>query len=253
MNCALKAKMKSGEVLLGTWATIGHPDVADVLEATGFDWLVFDTEHAPLGPEAVSRMIQALDTSAVCPLVRVGASEQHLVKPALDMGAHGVVFPLISSREDADKAVSLVKYPPLGVRGVAPRKAADYGNTFADYIRSANDFTIVVAQIETAEALQNLDDILGTPGVDVAFVGPTDLTMSLGLLDDRGNARVVEAMKKVVAACDRRGKVPGVLAATPEEAARDVKLGFRFIGLGSDTRFMMLGAKEFLKAAKAGL
>ena len=132
---------------------------------------------------------------------------------------------------------------------MAPRKAADYGATFAKYLRTANDFTITVAQIETTEALAHLEEILSTPGVDVAFVGPTDLTVSMGLLDDRSNPKVVEAMKTVVAACEVHGKVPGVLAATPEEAARDVALGFKFIGLGSDTRFMTGGAKPFLSAA----
>ena len=250
MKCDLKARLASGETALGTWATIGHPDVSDVLEAAGFDWIVFDAEHAPLGPESLARMIQALDSSAVCPIVRVGAAEQHLVKMALDMGAHGVLFPLVSNAADAARAVSLAKYPPAGVRGVAPRKAADYGNTFAEYIRTANDLTVVAVQIETAEALDNLDAILATPGVDVAFVGPTDLTMSLGLLDDRGNQRVVDAMKRVVEACARGGKVPGILAATPDEAARDVRLGFRFVGLGSDTRFLLHGAREFLRAAR---
>ncbi len=250
MKCTLKARLAAGETLLGTWATIGHTDVADVLEATGFDWLVFDTEHAPLGPETVSRMIQAVDTEAVCPLVRVGAVDQYLVKSAFDMGAHGVVCPLVNSPEDAQAAVRTAKYPPLGVRGVAPRKAADYGNTSSDYLRTANETTTVVVQIETAEALANLDGILETKGVDVAFVGPSDLTMSLGLVDDRGNPRVVEAMKQVVKACERHGKSPGVLAATPEEARRDVQIGFKFIGLGSDTRFIMSGAREFLRAAR---
>jgi 2-keto-3-deoxy-L-rhamnonate aldolase RhmA len=250
VKCDLKGRLNSGKTLLGTWVTIGHTDVPDVLEAVGFDWLVFDTEHAPLGPEAVSRMVQAIDSSSVCPLVRVGAADQYLVKSAFDMGAHGVVCPMVSTREEAARVVSFAKYPPAGVRGVAPRKAADYGNTFADYVRTANESTVVVVQIETAESLQNLDEILGTPGVDVAFVGPTDLTMSLGLIDDRGNPRVVEAMKQVIDACARHGKTPGVLAATPDEARRDVKLGFRFIGLGSDTRFMMSGAREYLRAAR---
>jgi len=250
MKCDLKARLSSGKTLLGTWVTIGHTDVPDVLEAVGFDWLVFDTEHAPLGPEAVSRMVQAIDTSSVCPIVRVGAVDQYLIKSAFDMGAHGVVCPMVNTREEAAQVVSYAKYPPAGVRGVAPRKAADYGDTFADYVRTANETTMVVVQIETAEALENLDRILDTPGVDVAFVGPTDLTMSLGLIDDRGNPRVVEAMKRVVAACVSHGKTPGILAATPDEARRDVKLGFRFIGLGSDTRFMMSGAREYIRAAR---
>jgi 2-keto-3-deoxy-L-rhamnonate aldolase RhmA len=250
MKCDLKRRLDSGETLLGTWVTIGHPDVTDILEEAGFDWIVLDAEHAPLGPESISRMIQSIDPSSVCPLVRTGAVDQYFAKSALDMGAHGVVFPLINNPGEARRAVSFAKYPPRGVRGVAPRKAADYGRTFAEYIRKANDHTVVVAQIETTEALDNLDDIISVDGVDVAFVGPTDLTMSLGLMDDRGNPKVVDAMKQVIRACKKHGKTPGVLAATPEEAERDIQLGFKFVGLGSDVRFMLSGAREFLASVR---
>ena len=250
MKCDLKKKFAEGKVTLGTWATVGHPDVPDLLEALGFDWLVFDTEHAPLGRETLSGMIQAIDGEKVCPLVRVGAIDQYLVKSALDMGAHGVVCPLVNSPQEARVAASYVKYPPAGIRGVAPRKAADYGLSFADYLRNANAMTILVAQIETKSALENLDEILSVKDVDVAFVGPTDLTVSLGLADDRTNPRVIDAMKMVVSGCESHGKVPGVLAATPDEAKRAVSLGFRFIGLGSDTRFMIGGAKQFLDSVR---
>jgi 2-keto-3-deoxy-L-rhamnonate aldolase RhmA len=250
MKCDLKKKFSDGKVTLGTWVTIGHPDVPDMMEALGFDWLVFDTEHAPLGRETLGRMIQAIDGEKVCPIVRVGAIDQYFVKSALDMGAHGVVCPLVNSAREAKEAASFVKYPPLGVRGVAPRKAADYGLSSAEYIRNANDITILVVQIETKKALDELDRILAVREVDVAFVGPTDLTMSLGLVDDRSNPKVIDAMKQVVWACESRGKVPGVLAASPEEAKRAVSLGFRFIGLGSDTRFMLGGARPFLDSAR---
>jgi 2-keto-3-deoxy-L-rhamnonate aldolase RhmA len=109
----------------------------------------------------------------------------------------------------------------------------------------------VIAQIETSEALGNLDDILSVQDVDVAFVGPTDLTMSLGLLDDRNNPKIVDAMKRVIRSCGKHDKAPGVLASTPEEAKRDVQLGFKFIGLGSDVRFVMSGAKEFMESVKS--
>jgi len=166
------------------------------------------------------------------------------------MGAHGVVFPLVNSEAEAKAAVQFLKYPPVGVRGVAPRKAADYGLTAAEYIRTANDMTLLVAQIETREAVENVDRILSLKDVDVAFVGPSDLTMSLGLLDDRSNPKVIDAMKKVIASCETHHKTAGVLAASPEEAKRDVSLGFRFIGLGSDTRFISGGAKPFIEAAR---
>ena len=250
MNCDLKEKLRSGKTALGTWVTIGHPDVPDILEAMGFEWLVFDAEHSPIGPESISRMIQAVDGAKVCPLVRVGAVDQYLIKSAMDMGAHGVVCPLVNTAATAEDAVRFVKYPPVGIRGCAPRKAADYGITMADYIRTANSRTVVVAQIETAEALENLDAILSVSGVDVAFVGPTDLTMSLGLLDDRSNPKVLDAMKLVVRACELHGRVPGIMAATEEEVKRDMALGFRFVSLATDVRFLIRGAKSFQDSAR---
>ncbi len=250
MKCNLKRELRSGKVTLGTWVTIAHPDVPDLLEALGFDWLVFDTEHAPISAESLAGMLQAVDGEKVCPIVRVGAIDQYLVKSALDMGAHGIVCPLVNSEREAKAAVSFVKYPPSGVRGVGPRKAAEYGLGFADYIRTANEATLLVAQIETQEALDKVDSILAVPDVDVAFVGPSDLTMSLGLLDDRSNPKVLNAMKAVVRSCESRHKVPGVLAASTEEAKRAASFGFRFIGLGSDTRFMIGGARQFIDSVK---
>ena len=250
MKCDLKKKLRSGRVALGTWVTIGHPDVPDQLQGLGFDWLVFDTEHAPIGRETLGRLLQAVNGEKVCPIVRVGAIDQYMIKSALDMGAHGIVCPLVNTAEEARAAVRFLKYPPVGVRGVAPRKAAEFGLSFAEYIRTANETTIFVAQIETREAVENVDSILSLNEVDVAFVGPSDLTMSLGLLDDRSNPKVIEAMRRVVASCESHHKVAGVLAASPEEAKRAVSLGFRFIGLGSDTRFMSGGAKPFIEATK---
>ena len=230
------------------WVTIGNPDVSDILQGLPFDWLVFDTEHSPLGGETVSHMIQVLDEERVSPLVRVGANDQYLIKMALDMGAHGVVVPLVNTRKDAEAAVSFCKYPPLGVRGVAPRKAADYGLSAAEYLRTANEETLLLVQVETKEALENLDAILGVKGVDIAFVGPSDLTASLGLLDDRSNPRVLEEMRRVAKKCQEYGKIPGTLALTPDEAKRDASMGFRFISLASDVRNLMDGARDFLKA-----
>jgi len=242
----LKVRLKSG-VSYGAWVTIGNPDISDVLQGLPLDWLVFDMEHSPMSAEGVSHMIQVLDEEKVSPLVRVGANDQLLIKMALDMGAHGVVIPLVNTPGEAEAAVKYAKYPPWGVRGFAPRKAADYGFTSAEYVRSANDDTTLILQVETRSALDNLDDILRVKGVDAVFVGPSDLTMSLGALDDRGNPKVLEAMKYVVKKCEEHGKIPGTMALTPEEAKRDASMGFKFISLASDVRYLLEGAKLYLK------
>lgn len=221
-----------------------------MLEEAGFDWLVFDTEHAPLTQQSVSSMIQAVDETRVCPVVRVGAVDMYFAKSYLDMGAHGILFPLVNKPAEARNAVSYCKYPPVGIRGVAPRKASSYGKRFSDYIRNANRSTVVAVQIETKEALDNLESIASVKGVDILFVGPTDLTMSLGLFEDRNNPKVIESMKKVVRACEKEGKVAGTLALDENEARLDLRLGFKFLGLSSDFRFLLKGASSILEKVK---
>jgi 2-keto-3-deoxy-L-rhamnonate aldolase RhmA len=194
----LKRKLQSGELCLGTWITIGNPDVVDILKNLEFDWFLFDAEHSYLSIETVKSMMQALgDGARQTPLVRIGISDQLLVKRALDIGSQGIMVPLV--------------------------------------------------QIETTQALSNLDEILQTKGVDIGFAGPSDLTMSLGLIDDRWNPKVVEAMTKVVKACEKYGKTPGTLAASVEEAKKWIGLGFKFVSLGSDAKQLVMGARSFLK------
>ncbi len=250
MTETLKKRLKRGDLTFGTWLSVGNPDIPDILETLPFDWFVFDTEHSPISMETVSHMIQVVDDRKIAPLVRVGMNDQYLIKQALDIGSHGVVVPLVNSRSDAELAVKFCKYPPLGIRGVAPRKSADYGSRTGEYIRRANDEVILVVQIETKQALENIDQIMSVEELDVVFVGPSDLTMSLGLVDDRLSNRVREAMKLAVSKCHEYGKVPGTMASTTEEAKSAVSLGFRFVSLASDTRYLVEGAKSFLASVK---
>ncbi len=249
MESALAKKLKAHETTIGTWVSSGSPDVVDILSHLKFDWLVLDMEHSPITIETVSRMIQVLNGSKVTPLVRVGQIDQALFKSVLDAGAHGVIVPMVNTAEEARQVVRLCKYPPKGIRGVAGVKAADYGLNLGSYIRTANDQTTVILQIETPEALKNIKEIVAVEGVDIAFVGPSDLTMTLGLLDDRGNPRVVDALREVVKACEAAGKAAGVMAASPEEVERDLAMGFRFVSLASDVRQLINGAKSLLATA----
>jgi len=245
----LKKRLAAGEVCLGSWISTASPAVVDVLKFLPLDWFVFDMEHSPTGVESVGTMIGTLGGSNVAPIVRVGQADQALIKNVLDAGSEGIVIPLVNSKEEAERAVRLCKYPPLGIRGTAMGRAARYGLDGARYLRSANDENMVIVQIETTTALSNLESIAAVNGVDVLFVGPSDLTMSLGLIDDRTNPRVVDAMLRVVGACREHGKAAGVMAATTDEAKKAVERGFGFISLGSDVRHLIVGAREFLKAA----
>jgi 2-keto-3-deoxy-L-rhamnonate aldolase RhmA len=228
---------------------MGNANAADILRNLNFDWFMVDWEHSAIGPETLNHMIQVIGSSKVVPFVRVGLNDQYLIKLALDAGAYGVLVPLVNTKADAERAVNFSMYPPRGTRGTASTRASGYGVDSKEYLRTANDEVMVMTQVETRAALDSLDDILSVKGVDVAFVGPSDLTMSLGLINDRSNPQVVEAMKKVVAGCKKHGKIPGVMASSPDELKRAIDLGFKFISLASDVRFLMQGARTFLSAA----
>ena len=247
MKNALKSRLATGQSpSFGTWISSSSLVSADALKGAGFDWLMIDTEHSQVNPETLAAIVAALGDTGPTPLVRVGNLDPYLIKQALDSGAQGILVPLVSTEAQARAVVSFSKYPPDGTRGAAAAAASRYGRELASYLRTANSETLVGVQIETQEALENLDAIASVPGIDLLFVGPTDLTLSLGLLDDRKNPRVRDAMQRVVAACRAHSKVPGTLVVDAEEKRRAVELGFRFISLASDVRFLLEGAKVFL-------
>lgn len=249
MKNALKDRLRSDRrPSFGTWISSSSPVALDAMKGLGFDWFMIDTEHAPVNPETLAQMVALLAPPAPTPLVRVGNVDPYLVKQALDSGAAGVLAPLVSTEAQARSLVSYAKYPPEGVRGAAAAAASRYGTELSSYLRSANAETLVGVQIETREAIENLEAIAGVDGVDLLFVGPQDLTLSLGFLDDRKNAKVRDAMRSVVRACERHGKVPGTLVIDPDEKRAAVELGFRFISLAADVRFLIQGARYYLES-----
>jgi 2-keto-3-deoxy-L-rhamnonate aldolase RhmA len=246
MKSPLKNRLRSSrDPCFGTWISSSSLVCLDALKGLGFEWFMIDTEHAPVNPETLSAMVSLLGDGGPAPLVRVGNADQYLVKQALDAGSQGVLVPLVNTEAQARAAVAFAKYPPDGVRGAAAAAASRYGTELSSYLRSANEETLVGAQIETKEALDNLEAIAGVNGIDILFVGPQDLTLSLGLLDDRKNPKVRQAMRAVVEACERHGKVPGTMVIDPEERRVAVELGFRFISLASDIRFLITGAISY--------
>ncbi len=247
MKSSLKSRLRSSrEPCFGTWISSSSLVCLDALRGSGFEWFMIDTEHAPVNPETLAAMVSLLESGGPTPLIRVGNLDQYLVKQALDSGSHGVLVPLVSTEAQAKAAVAFAKYPPEGVRGAAAAAAARYGRELSSYLRTANAETLVGVQIETTTALENLEAIAAVKDIDILFVGPQDLTLSLGLMDDRKNPTVRAAMRSVVEACERHGKVPGTLVIDPEDRTLAVELGFRFISLASDVRFLIDGARAYL-------
>ena len=247
MSDVLKTRIGSSTApSFGTW--ISSPSLVhlDALRGLGFDWVMIDTEHAQVNPETLAAMVALAGQEGPAPLVRVGDVDQYLIKQALDSGAQGILVPLVGSAAQARTSVAYAKYPPEGVRGIAATAASRYGMDLSGYLRRANADTLVGVQIETRDGLANVESIAALEGVDLLFVGPQDLTLNLGLMDERTHPKVREAMRQVVEACRRHHKIAGTLVVNREEKQAALDLGFRFIALASDVRFVIEGARLFL-------
>src|SRR5512139_484196 len=199
MNLSFRQRLKDREALVGTIVSLGSPEVAEVLSAAGFDWLFIDAEHSPLDALAIQRIVIGAG-STPC-LVRLARGDELSIKKALDVGAAGIIAPLINSAEQAAEVVRHAKYAPLGTRGVGVGRAHGYGFTFQEYVSSANDETMVVVQAEHIDAVNNMEAIAQVPGVDAVLVGPYDLSASLGHLGEVTHPAVVAAIEHVTQVC----------------------------------------------------
>lgn len=241
----VKQKLKQGKVSIGTWITIAHPDIGELLSIVGFDFLILDTEHAPFNPESIQIMMQVMEGFNVVPLVRVAWNDAVLIKKALDIGAYGVLIPWVNNREEARQAVRACRYAPKGIRGCSPRRASQYGLNFRDYFqRFAQEEILVMVQIETPEAIDNLDEILSVEGIDVAYVGPLDLSVSLGVPQQWDSPIFKNAIRKVLNKCRERNIASGIDSQGFENAKERIRQGFQFVSFSSDTTFLFSAAKQ---------
>lgn len=233
MKTTFRKRLQQGELLTGLFVTLGIPETGEILSSSGFDWLCIDAEHAPLSPLHVQRVIQgAADRCAS--LVRISAVSELAVKQALDTGADGIIVPLVNSPEDARKIVNWAHYAPEGCRGVGLARAHGYGMRFSEYIERANQDTVVVIQAEQIEAVERIEEIVAVPGVDGVFVGPYDLSASLGHLGEVNHPEVTAAIDKVFTACREAGKAAGVFGMGAQAVAPYIRRGFTLIAAGVD-------------------
>jgi len=247
MKNIVKEKLKAGKSSVGTWIEMNNPDVSEQLSVLGFDWLVFDVEHGLFTMPDLQRMMQSMSKSADCiPLVRVPINEPVFFKWALDMGAYGVIVPWVNSKDDALKAVRASKYPPEGLRGCGPRRASKYYSEISEYVKRANEDVLVVVMIESQQALDNLDDILSVKGVDAAFIGPDDLSLNLGIFQQREDPRFKSALNKVLDACNRHKVAPG-MHCNEKNINNAISQGFQFCALNDDDTYLTIGAKTCLQ------
>ncbi|MCF7853521.1 MAG: 2,4-dihydroxyhept-2-ene-1,7-dioic acid aldolase [Candidatus Pacebacteria bacterium] len=238
---------------VGTWIQAGHAAVAEVLANVGFDWIAADCEHTDIDISAFTTLARGMHGRGCVPMARVRENDTLAIRQVLDMGAQGVIVPLIDTPAAARKAVQAAKYPPEGVRGFAFSRMNNWGVDFDEYVRTANDDIAVVAMIESSRAVDTIDDILAVDGIDGVFIGPYDMSGSYGVPGETGRPKVKEGCARVVAACERAGKSAGIHVVIPtQESVNDaVDAGFTFIGLGVDTVFLDRGARAALKCVRS--
>ncbi len=238
---------------LGSWIQIGpYPALSEILANAGFDWLGIDCEHSEIDVEGVTALTRGMYGRKSVPFARVRENDTLAIRQVLDAGVQGIIVPLVNTAEEAKQAVSSAKYPPQGVRGFCFSRMNNYGIDFDKYAKTANENIAVVVMIESKQAVENIDDILGVEGVDGVFIGPYDMSGSYGVVGKTSHAIIQDACKKVVDACKKHGKAAGMhlVKPTPETIRKTVSDGFTFIALGVDMVFLNDAASNALETAR---
>lgn len=246
MKNELKMRLKKGEKTVGAWITIPHTDISEALSTLPFDWFVFDQEHSALDDQLTQQLMQGMSGKSVTPLVRVAWNDMVMVKKALDTGVQGVIIPWINGREDAINAVKYCKYPPEGVRGCGPRRTVLLD---PDYLKTVNDELLIIVQIETQEAVDNVEEILSVEGVDAFFVGPIDLSTSMGLMEQVEHPKVQEAIAKVFEVGKELGVASGIWQGAGTTIKERLEEGWQMVALGMDMDFLINGVWKVLRDA----
>ncbi len=239
MKNSVKEKLASGKAVFGTWMMTNSFDNAQILAGVGVDCIMIDAEHGSMDLESVGRLVVAIKTGPSIPMVRVAWNDVSMVKRALDTGCGGIMIPMVNSKKEAQEAVSYCKYPPVGVRGRGIGRATNFGNSM-EYFNTADEEILTIIQIEHYLAVEAIDEILSVPGIDVAFIGPMDLSMSMNVPID--SPKITECFEKVVKACEKFGVAPGIFT-TKEAMKSHFDMGFRCLLGGIDGQFLFNGAK----------
>jgi 2-keto-3-deoxy-L-rhamnonate aldolase RhmA len=243
----LRQHLKDGGTTYGLWVTLESPAVTEIAVTLGLDWVCIDMEHGHLGFREVLEHVRAVRGSATAALVRVPEIGESPIKRALDLGAHGVLLPLIRHPSDVEAGFSYARYPPCGVRGVGGERAVKWGLGLQDYLACANEETLVIPIIETCPAAEEIDTILAVPGLEAIFFGPADLSAShghLGAWEAPGIAELILSIREKAAA---RGIAAGLVSRSIEDAVRRRNQGFRMVGLGADTGLLIRSLMELLR------
>ena len=247
----LRTLWKSGGAAVNGWLAIPDSFCAEMMANQGWDTLTIDLQHGLVDYQAMVGMLQAISTTDVVPVVRVPWLEPGILMKTLDAGAYAVICPMVNTREDAQKLVAWTHYVPRGTRSFGPIRALIYGG--ADYPQHANDTIVAFAMIETAAALDNLDDILSVEGLDAIYIGPSDLSLALGCTPtfDDVDEKAAQAIDHILERAKAHGLVAGIHNGGPEAALKRIAKGFQFVTVSSDARLMAAGAQAVMASMRA--
>ncbi len=244
----LRLKIKAKEPVFGMWCTLGSAGVVEIAVTLGLDWVTVDLEHGHLDWHEVMEHVRAVRGSDTAVFIRVPELNQSAIKRALDIGAHGVVLPLIRTRAELELCMRYGRYPVDGLRGIGGERAVKWGMAFREYVQAADAQTLIIPMIETREAAEQIDELLAVPGLELIFFGPADLSASYGYLGDWEGPGIAELILDVRARAASRGIGSGIISMDPADACKRRDQGFNMIGLGSDAGLMIRSINTALGA-----
>ena len=243
----LKQRIQEGQTVHGCWINMGSSVSAEIIGRAGFDWVLIDLEHGAGDLTAMYLQLQVLANTGTSPIVRTDDLSRSKVQHILDAGAMGIMFPRLQAAQEAGHAVETMYYPPKGIRGMAKMvRATGFGVHAETYIKQLDQQLVTVIQIETLQALEEIDAIAATPGVDVLFVGPSDLSLAMGIFGQLQHKKYQDAIRAVAAAAERHKKTAGVLLQDSREYEMYHPLGYRFLACGADGSFVARGARDLV-------
>lgn len=247
----IKEKLASGHSVAGVFCNLPSPAAVEMLGIMGYDFTIIDAEHAPIDVEVCEHMVRAADAADIVPVVRVALNLQQNILRYLDSGALGVQIPMVNTREDAERVVASTKYPPQGMRGLAATRASGYGAglSLPEYVRMANEETLVVVQVETREALANVEEIAAVNLVDVVFLGPTDLSAALGYAGQATHPEVLATIEEAGKTILKAGKSAGTIARDLVAYEHWRSLGFQYLATGL-TSFITEAGQAYIRGIR---
>ncbi len=246
-----KAALLKQERQIGLWMVLANPYTAEICAGAGFDWLLIDGEHSPNSIPLILQQLQAVAPYPVAPVVRVPWNDTVLIKQILDLGAQNLLVPMVQNAEEAARAVAATRYPPAGVRGIGSAGArASRWNRIPNYLHRADEEICVMVQVETPEALNNLEAIAAVEGVDGIFIGPADLSAAMGHIGNPGHPDVQAAIDDAITRILKAGKSPGILHSDPKLCQHWIDLGAVFVAVGLDGSLLARGAEKLASAFK---